>query len=201
MIKKVILLIILIGIIGGVITVVLTTKKSSVQTGTLSERSQAFIDEQKKNNQSDWRFARLDKESDKAGSFVGKRVEVGDCFSFVMVFRVTNPREDGECNWYFGIEKPKGFITAYILSGSAIHSVDQIDGVSMRQRSPEKYSEERRMINGVEYLLYKSKSGQYEANAFALLNGKPLIFNLITTSPDTYDKELNAMLGSIEARE
>ncbi len=198
MIKKVILLCILMGLGGGLVIYFLGQQKAEIQTDTLTERSKEFLEEQKSNNASDWRFARLEKGADEAGSFVGQRQKIGKCFSFVMAFRVHNPREDGECNWYFGIEKPRGFITAYMVDANGVKTPEQIDGVSMRKKFPEKYAEETKVVNGVTYLIFRGKSGVYEANAFALYNGKALTFNLITTSPDSFDKEFLTMLESIE---
>jgi hypothetical protein len=196
MIKKVLLLIILIAIVGVVGYFMFARQSAQITTGKLSERSQEFINKQKQNNSSDLQFARLDKGEDKAGSFVGKKIEVGDCFSFVMVFRVTNPRQDGECNWYFGIENPKGFITAYRPDGTPT-SVDQIDGVTMRRASPDKYAESKMTVNGSEYLIFKGREGKYEANVFGFHSGSAIIFNLLTASSDNYDEKLQAMLGSI----
>ena len=200
MIRKVLLLIVLIAIVGVIAFVFLTKQKAQITTGQLSERSQEFINKQKQNNSSDLQFARLDKGEDKAGSFVGKKIEVGDCFSFVMVFRVTNPRQDGECNWYFGIENPKGFITAYRPDGVPT-SVDQIDGVTMRRAFPDKYAESKMTINGTDYLIFKGKEGKYEANVFGFHSGSAIIFNLMTASSDDYDKELDAMLNSVSFAE
>lgn len=199
MIKKALLLCILIGIgIAAAVVFFIPKQNAQIQTDKLSERGKAFIQDKRNESNSDWKFARLEKGADEAGSFVGQRQKVGDCFSFVMTFRVHNPREDGECNWYFGIESPRGFITAYMVDGNGIATADQIDGVSMRQKFTDKYSEEVKTINGTTYLIFRGKSGVYEANAFALYNGKALTFNLITTSPDNYDREFQAMLESIE---
>ena len=115
-----------------------------------------------------------------------------------MVFRVHNPREDGECNWYFGIEKPRGFITAYMVDSNGVRTPEQIDGVSMRQKFPEKYKQEVVTINGVTYLIFKGTADVYEASAFALHGQKALTFNLVTSSPDNFDNEFKRMLVSIE---
>lgn len=198
MIKKVILLCVLIGIVVAAVIFFLPKQKAEIKSDVLSDRAKEFIDEQKSENESDWKFARLDKNADKAGSFIGQRQQVGNCFSFVMVFRVHNPREDGKCNWYFGIEKPRGFITAYMVDAKGIKTPEQIDGVSMRQKFKEKYQEEKRVVNGVTYLIFKGKSGVYEVNVFALYGEKALTFNVVTTSPDNFDNEFNTMLESIE---
>lgn len=200
MIKKVILPGILIGLIGGGAAIYFTTKNSATVSTTLSERSKAFLAEQQKDTTSDLKYARIGKE-DTAGAFVGKKVDVGNCFSFVMLFRVSNPREDGPCNWYFGIEQPKGFMTAYMQKAEGISSVNDVDGVSMRQQFPDKYTKRQEVISGVTYLIFKGRDPQqYESSAFAYLPNKSsaLIFNLIIPSPDSYDKEFEAMLRSIQ---
>ena len=81
---------------------------------------------------------------------------------------------------------------------TTVGTPDQIDGVSMRKRFTDKYSEEKKVINGTEYLIFRGKSGSYEANVFAIHNGKSLVFNLMTHSPENFDKELMSMLESIE---
>jgi hypothetical protein len=197
MMRKVILLIILIGLGGGAVWFFFLQDSQSHPTSQLSEESKAYIRKQQQQDSSQWKYVRLEKGEDKAGAFVGKKVEVGDCFSFVMVFRVTNPRQDAECNWYFGIENPRGFITAYRPDGTPT-SVDQIDGVSMRRQFTDKYAEEKRTMNGTQFLIFRGKEGKYEANIFGYHSGKALIFNLMTSSSKNYDKELDAMLNSIE---
>ena len=198
MTRKVIVLCILIGIGVGGYLLFLRPQKAEITTDSLSERSKEFLEEQKGSSQSDLRFARLKKGTDEAGSFVGQRQEIGTCFSFVMPFRVHIARQDGICNWYFATEKPRGFITAYMLDANGVRTPEQIDGVSMRQKFSDKYSEERKTIHGVEYLLYHGKSEVYEVNAFALHNGKSLTLNLITSSPENFDGDLMAILESIE---
>lgn len=194
---KILLLCLLIAFVIGGGIFFLTRQGANIKSGPLSERSKAYIEEKKKESGSDWRFARLDNTEDKAGAFIGKRIDVGDCLSFVMVFRVTNPRQEGECDWYFGIDKPKGFMTVYMVEVT-VNNPDQIDGVSMRQKFTDKYEEEKKTINGVNYLIFRGESGVYEANAFALNNGKALTFNIITQSTENFDEQLEAMLKTIE---
>ena len=175
------------------------TQEAVISQG-LSTRSKEFIADQKNDAESEWQYAKLDGE-DKAGAYVGKRIVVGDCFSFVMVFRVTNPRQDADCSWYFGTEKPRGMVIVYMKEANGVRTTEQIDGVSMRQKFTEKYKESTLTIGGNEYLVFHGlESGNYEANVFLLRDGKAFVFNVITQSPDNFDKELRAMLESIDFR-
>lgn len=193
--KKPILLfcLILILVIGGIIYF---TTGSSIKNGEISKRSKEFIKSQSKTGGSNWNLVNLEKDKN---STKNTRFDVDGCFSFIMIYRLTNQRIEGKCEGYYAFDNPKGSINVYLRSVNNTLSTDNIEGVSLRRLNKDIYKESAKIINGREFLIFTKTEGGAQANAFYLHEGnKAFVFNLSLNSVDDLKRDLEKMLETLE---
>jgi|GEM_PF-6605231 len=194
--KKLIIVGVLLVIAVGIGSLVILNPDKHI-SNKLSDRSRQFLAKEKKDTNSDLAYANVDQ-----GNLTQSRsesIDVGDCFSFTVKDHITNARPEGKCQEYLAISNPSGKIVTYQRPGNA-SSFDSVEGVSFRRQHPETYTETSKTINGHNYLIFTTKDGPWEANAFTYGNGYYLVFNLLLSTNEDYSQDLYKMLGSIELK-
>lgn len=191
MIKKAVLVLVLLFLVIVIGIFIFERQQTAKISNVLSERSKEFIKRQEAQDQS--QFSSLIGE--KGEDFKGKRVGVGDCFSFIMPYSVFNHREEGECSGYFAFERPKGSIVAFMEEAES-SSIDYASGVSMRRQESEKYEEKVFDIGGKSYTGFIDKTDIYSITIYHFVSGKYFIFTLKLSEEN--DKILREILGSLE---
>lgn len=161
-------------------------------SNTLSDRSLEFLETQKADNSS--KFTGLGDIEEKE-DFRGERVQVGECFSFVMPYSVFNRRSDGECQEYFAFENPRGTMVAF-TRGSITGSLDEAPGVAMRRQNPDQYEEREIKIGDTLYLGFVDLLNQFTITVYRSINDQYLILTL--KLPQENEEELENILSSLE---
>jgi hypothetical protein len=177
-------------VIGGGIVIFEKNQKTTFKND-LSERSKKFIAEQ--SLAGDLKYAPLTKEAKE--DFKGQRVSVGDCFSFVMPYSVSNWRLEGECSGYYSFDRPKGSIVTY-LENAVGSGIDQASGVGMRRMDKEKYEEREIKVGDNTYTGFIDKSGPFTITIYRRISDKTLIFTLKLPEEDA--QTLSNILGSLK---
>ena len=161
-------------------------------SNNLSDRGREFIEAHKADDGS----LPLNKLiADKIPDTRGKRIQVGNCFSFVMPYSVFNSRQDGECNAYFGFDRPKGSIVAFMEDATS-GSIDQASGVSMRRIYKNKYEEKEYKIGDEIFTMFIDKKDTYSVTTYHYISNKYFIFTLNLTNED--EETLRSILSSVK---
>lgn len=169
--------------------------------GSLSERSQEFIENQKISTRSS-----ILKEVDLTGptgeDTRDKRIGRDNCYSFIIPYRVAIKRFDDAsgniCYGRFTFDSPKGAIVAYITP-KIVSSWEDIPAVIQRRRdTDEYYPEEQKNLGGKNFIMFRLKDGSYEKHAFYYSPDYFFVFNLITKTNENLDRDLDKMLSSLE---
>ena len=125
----------------------------------------------------------------------GKRLKVGDCFSFITPFKINIVRFKEGCDGYFSTESPKGSIVAYMREGH-IGTFDQMEGVSFR-RQDKAYTESRKIINGNDFLMFQNSTQGYQKSAFYFKDNHYLVITLTLSTLENMDSEFNEILQTL----
>jgi hypothetical protein len=192
MIKKLILgiFIILFLLILGI--VIFENLQKPQISYTLSDRSKEFIKKQRTQDSGGEYTALVGK---KGEDYKGKRVKVGECFSFIMPYSVFNSRQESECGGYFAFDRPRGSITAFMEQASS-DSIDSAPGVSMRRQDKEKYQEKEYKIGQKQFVGFIDKTDIYTITIYHYVSEKYLIFTLKLSREN--DEDLRKILSSLE---
>lgn len=192
MIKKSGIVVVILLVFSFIGIFVFETYFGKTISNSLSDRSREYIKEDNISNSESVFSQALEKNKNDTK---GKRMYIGECFSFIMPFKVSNERQDKECEGYFGIENPRGTIVAYIREGR-VGTFDQMEGVSFR-RQDKNYKETKENINGREYLLFKNTQSGYQKSAFYLDSEYYFIITLTAQTDKNLDQEFKKILSSI----
>jgi hypothetical protein len=201
MVKKVLLISLLVLSVAGGYFIYHEFKQKPTMTTTLSARSKDFLKRQEFVGNSELQNVNIEGPSgqDTRNTRIGQK----GCFSFVIPYRVTitNTEDSGTgntCYVRYAFDMPTGAVVAYKTMQQAT-SWDDVGGVAYRRRKTDEYfPEERKMYNGREFILFKSKNDMYEKNAFYLASNYVLVFNLLTKSNENLDSDMDKMLMSLE---
>lgn len=158
----------------------------------LSERSQKFLADKQAGGVLGKRY--LDK-GEKLPT--NSRVGVDDCFSLVIPFELKVDRRDGECDYNYQIQSPRGNIVAY-MRHEASTDWSSVPGVSMRHASGT-YDQKAVTTGGKAFLTFKSKEGgKYERNAFYRTESYFIVINLLANTSENLDGVFEKILQSVE---
>lgn len=157
----------------------------------ISGRSEEFIKSQKALNNSKV-GGLLEKEGE---TLKGKRVEVGECFSFIMPFKVGFIRSEGDCDTYFNLENPRGSLVAYEKEGR-VGTFDQMEGISFRRQNKE-YKESEKEVGGRNYLMFKNTTQGYQKSAFSFDSDSYMVLTLTASTLENLDSEFDEILKSL----
>jgi hypothetical protein len=194
MIKWIFLGILLVLVTGIGAFIYHESQQKAVIRTSLSERSKEYIKEQSRTN-SDWEY--LDFDGPQGEDTRNKRIGRKDCYSFVIPYRVTiHKEEEKDCMTRYDFDTPKGYIRAYISATSNTSLGDL--GPVLSRRSDTSYSEESKVVNGRQFLIFRLKGDTYESNVFALANGKYFAFIFSTKTNENLDADLDSMLSSLQ---
>lgn len=193
MLKKTILAAILISVVSISGIIIFEFLQKPKFGNELSERSKSFIQNQNLKGGIN-QYAPLVKEEKE--DYRGKRVSVGNCFSFIMPFSVFNSREEGECSGYFAFERPRGSIVAFMESATS-DSIENASGVSMRRLNKEKYLEKEIKIGNKELIGFVDKEvGSYSITVYQYINKEYFILTL--NLPEEDEVKLKEILSSVQ---
>lgn len=196
--KKLIMVILLLACVVGLIAggVVLLSPQESISTH-LSARSQQFLQQQKFNADSD--LADASNDTVNSNDTRNTRVNVTDCFSFIMPYHVDNSRNDEKCMGYYSFTSPSGKVVTYRRPGT-FTNFDSVEGVSFRRNNPQTYTETSKTIKGRNFLIFTTKDGPWEANAFTYGKDYYLVFNLMMNDSESRMDDLVTILASLEMK-
>ena len=158
----------------------------------LSDRSKKFIESQSEKEGASQYAPLLEEERQDTR---GQRVQVGDCFSFIMPFSVFNSRQEGECNGYFAFDRPKGTIVAYVEDASG-NSIEQASGFRMREQFSDKYQKKEYKIGSRSFVGFIDTNATYSITIYHLVSDKYFIFTL--NLPEEDENILREILASLE---
>lgn len=201
MFKKLLLLIIIVGLIIGGMYAYQEVRQKSVISATLSARSKEFLENQSKKEGTSWRFTNVDNKDDVTVSQRNQRISIGGCFSLIVPFPVRTHYTDTvrPCQEVIAIEA--GNVIAYQEDkGEKIESFDGVSGVHFRRLNADRYEEKQITANDRTFLLFTSKEpGRYETNAFYYQGSTEYIISLYAGGdPKELDKKLVQMLETVE---
>jgi len=202
MLRKIFLILIIGCIVLATFFIFTQLRQKSIISNTLSERSLEFIKGQKFVTNSSW--SNLNLKGPVREDTRGKRIERDNCFSFVILYRITigmyDDQQGSECYARFSFDTPKGAIVAYKFT-KPISSWEDIPAVIQRRRdTDEYYPEERKTLNGKAFLMFKSRNNVYEKNAFYYTSSYFFVFNLLTKTNENLDKDMDNMLSTLEIK-
>ncbi len=200
MLKKILLILLIIFFVFLGMFVFIELRQKPIISNELSQRSQEFIKGKKFTNNSQW--ANLNLKGGEGEDTRGKRIGRDNCYSFVMLYRVTIAKYEDQsgnvCTSRFSFETPKGAILAYEYV-KPVASWDDIPAVVQRRRQTEEYyPEELKTLNGKTFLMFRTKNDVYEKNVFYYTDSYFLVFNFLTRTNENLDRDLDTMLASIE---
>lgn len=199
--RRKILLALIILIIGFVaLFIFIESRKKPVISNKLSERSKEFLEGRK--NIANSNLSNLNLNGPVGEDTRNKRVGRDECFSFVIPYRITigkyEDQEGSECYTRLSFDSPKGAIVAYKFT-KPISSWEDIPAVIQRRRDTDEYfPEELKALGGKKFIMFKGKTDLYEKNAFYFTPEYFFVFNLITKTNENLDKEMDAMLSTLE---
>lgn len=200
MFKKILLIIFAALLLFVGIFVFIEFRQKPVISNKLSERSKEFLEGQKFVANSN--LSNLNLNGPVGEDTRNKRVGRDKCFSFVIPYRITigkyEDQEGSQCYTRLSFDSPKGSIVAYKFT-KPVSSWEDIPAVIQRRRdTDEYYPEEEKTLNGKTFILFKGKTDTYEKNAFYFTPEYFFVFNLLTKTNENLDKEMDAMLSTLE---
>ena len=178
------------------LVIFLVVKRDQYKSNSLSERAKEFIQNQKKNPESQWYGVDLEKKRNAAIN-TPQIKQVGQCFSLDVPFPITDIKHMGTCFDRFATDLPKGAVIVYVQD-SNVNFIDDDSGVHMRRTYVDKYDERNIKVGDREYLVFKLKNGGYERSAFYLSSGKLFVLNLLSDTNENLDKQFERMLSSVK---
>lgn len=202
MFKKISLVLLMIIFVSAGIFVFFELRQKPVINNNLSKRSQEFIEGKKFASNSQWSNLNLD--GSEREDTRGKRIGRDNCYSFVMLYRVTIAKYEDQsgnvCTSRFTFENPSGAILAYKYV-KPVSSWDDIPAVSQRRRQTEEYfPEEQKILNGKNFIMFRTKNDIYEKNVFYYTDSYFFVFNFLTKTNENLDKDLDTMLATLEIK-
>lgn len=160
---------------------------------SLSERSKEYIAKKEVSGQGSAFSEVLNK---KGKDTRGNRIQVGACFSFITPYKILNERQDADCKGYFGIENPRGSITAYVKEGR-VGTFDQMEGVSFRRQN-RNYVESQKEINNMNFLFFKNTQEGYQKSAFYFTDGYYFVLTLTANTDENLDESFESIIKSLQ---
>ena len=200
MLRKIFLALFIFILITGGIFVFIELRQEPVISNKLSERSKEFLEGQKFVTNSN--LSNLNLNGPVGEDTRNKRIGRDKCFSFVIPYRITigkyEDQEGSECYTRLSFDNPKGAIVAYKFT-KPISSWEDIPAVIQRRRdTDEYYPEELKTLGDKSFIMFKGKTDLYEKNAFYFTPEYFFVFNLLTKTNENLDKEMDAMLSTLE---
>lgn len=200
MFRKILLIIFVGMLLFAGIFVFIELRQEPVISNKLSQRSKEFLEKQKFAPNSN--LSNLNLNGPIGEDTRGKRVGRDNCFSFVIPYRITvgkyEDQEGSECYTRLSFDSPKGAIVVYKFT-KPMSSWEDIPAVIQRRRdTDEYYPEELKTLGGKNFIMFKSRADLYEKNAFYFTQEYFFVFNLLTKTNENLDKEMDAMLSTLE---
>jgi hypothetical protein len=195
--KKVIIALLFIGLIGIVILILSNTPQKGSNSTVLSDRSKEFLEKQRKEGKLD--FAGVNAKGGEEERIAGSEViDIDRCFSISIPFPIESNKDMGECFNQIIITRPRGMVNVYQRTVSYA-SFDDDSGVKLRRGDPKLYKEEKKQVDGKQFLVFKKTDAGYEKTALYLNRGKLTgVVLLANINDDSLDEKFDEMIDSID---
>lgn len=131
---------------------------------------------------------------------INERVYAGDCFSFVVPFDIWDIQDatnEDECSVRVATNNPRVTFVAFQRPGE-FESYETVEGVGFRRLKNDEYSENVKNVAGKEFLIFTKTQPPIEYTAYHIAPDSYLILTMMTPGDDSYEKEFEKVLGSIE---
>lgn len=180
---------------GGIILLHLKPSAQISQSGTISARSEEYLQKKSREDATQWKYTNLTIGPKR----INEEVSAGSCFSFVIVYSIVDVKEnkDEDCMVEASTNNPKTRIIAYQKPTEA-SSIDSVEGISFRRTEKDTYRETVKNIGGRNWYIFTTKNPPFEYNAFYLSDHSYEVFNVLSYGADDLQPQLLKMLESIQ---
>lgn len=127
---------------------------------------------------------------------LNEKIQIDNCFTFVLPFELNTYREQDICNHIYNIKNPYGRVVVRLRKVNT-NTIDEIPDVNLRN-TREEYKRYEKVISRRTFYIFEKENAGYELSAFAFFEDNLLTVSLTSQVNRDLKKEFEVLLSSVE---